>query len=451
MKKNIMTFSGKLYQTAALVVLILVISTACQSETKQSIVSVTAGISSFKPVIVAEGAVDTMDSKGIAVKEMIRIWMTDGKEITDTEPGPYQGTFLTGKFEAVAERDGKELARLGLNDAFSGAEMIFPKAAPFKLQFDDYNGDGQAEFTIGQWNGSNGSFYSILTIGPSNFSILEKNIYSADHRPSIRYRKTGETAFLNKYYDQGKGTYMDVTHRWKYATFYKDAPVLSKDVGAAGVEDAAPKQTSDTIHPAIDVNNGVLEVNGLKLETAEGTLRASGRSALGRIRIVSIGKETVETLGAPSCLGNEVDYRIQGSYKVVLQKTNEKDKFIASLNETTIISPSMNPITMEKLQLGQVELFTFYPQYQDCHGIQMYLFGVDNQTGDAYPYSFLIDGKAYNSYSVKPGTTPVTDKDQLIIKVSTGPGGEVPENEYVFKADLKNHRMELVSKRISTK
>jgi hypothetical protein len=430
MEKNIMIFSGKRYLTAALMLLILVISTACQSETKQSIERVTAEIAPFKPVIVAERAVDTKDSKGIAVKETIRIWMKDGKEITDTEPGPFQGTFLTGKFEAVVERDGKELARLGLNDAFDGGEMIFPKAAPFKLQFDDYNGDGQAEFTIGQWNGSNGSIYSILTIGPSNISILEKNIYSADHRPSIRYRKIGETAFHNKYYDQDKGAYMDVTHRWKDAAFYKDAPVLSKDVGAAGVEDTPPKQTSDTIK-----------------ETADGTLRASGKSALGRIRIVSLGKETIETLGAPSCLGIEADYKIQGSYKVLFEKTNEKDKLIASLNETTIISPSMNPIPMEKLQLGQVELFTFYPQYQDCHGIQMYLFGVDTQTGDAYPFTFVIDGKTYDSYSVKPGTTPVVDNDQMIIMVSTGPGGEVPENEYIFKADLKNHLMKLVNKR----
>jgi hypothetical protein len=451
MEKNNMIFSGKLYLNAVLMLLILVISTACQSKTKQSMDSKTAAIPQFNPVIVAEGAVDTKDSKGIAVKETIRIWMTDGKEITYTEPGPFQGTFRTGKFEAVAERDGKELARLGLNDAFDGGEMIFPKAAPFKLQFDDYNGDGQAEFTIGQWNGSNGSFYSILTIGPSSFSILEKNIYSADQRPSIRYRKAGNTAFLNKYYDQVKGAYMDVTHRWKEAAFYKDAPVLSKDVGAAGIEDTPPKQTLDKILPATDVKNDVLTVSGLKLETAESTLRAFGKSALGRIRIVSLGKETIETLGAPSCLGNEADYRIQGSYKVLFEKTNEKDKLIVSLNETTIISPSMNPIPMEKLQLGQVELFTFYPQYQDCHGIQMYLFGVDNQTGDAYPFTFVIDGKTYDSYSVKPGTMPVVDNDQLIIMVSTGPGGEVPENEYVFKADLKNHRMELVNKLKSSK
>jgi hypothetical protein len=203
--------------------------------------------------------------------------------------------------------------------------------------------------------------------------------------------------------------------------------------------------------PAVDKSNDALTVSELKLETAADTLRASGKSVLGRIRIVSLGKETIETLGAPSCLGRETDYRIQGSYKVIFEKTNEKDKLITSLSETTIISPSINPIPMEKLQLGHVELFTFYPQYQDCHGIQMYLFGVDNQTGDAYPFTFLIDEKAYDSYSVKPGTTPVMDKDQLIIMVSTGPGDELPENEYVFKADLKNHRMEWVNKRKSTK
>jgi hypothetical protein len=125
MNKNNMIFSGKQYITAAYMVFILVISTACQSETKQSIVSKPAEVAPFKPVVVAEGA---MDTKGDGVKEMIRIWMMDGKEITNTEPGSFQGTFLTGEFEAVAERDGKELARLGLNDAFDGGEMSFRKA-----------------------------------------------------------------------------------------------------------------------------------------------------------------------------------------------------------------------------------------------------------------------------------------------------------------------------------
>ncbi|TXK72391.1 hypothetical protein FU659_31365 [Paenibacillus sp. N3.4] len=388
-----------------------------------------------EPIIVAEGILNTNVN---GMKAMIRIWMTEGKELNDPEPGPFQGTILKGKFDAVAtDPEGKELARFELNQGFNGEEMSFKKGPPFRLLFDDYNGDTQPDFTIGQWGGSNGNFYTILTIGPSGFGILDSNIYSADHRSSIRYRKIAPQAFLNKYYDQEKGTYIDQIHRWKDGAFLIEAPFTAKEVSAAGVDDAS---LSDDTSTWLSSN----------LETADGTLRASAKSAAGSIRIVSVGQETAERLGAPSCLGKEEDYRIQGSYKVIFQKTNQQEKLIASLNQLTLISPSMDAINMEKLLLDQVEIFTFYPQYQDCHGISFYLFGIDNQTGDAYSYSFVIDGKTQDSFYVKPGTKPIINNGQLIIMVSTGPGGEVSEDQYVFNTDLKNHRMELVEKRISS-
>jgi hypothetical protein len=168
----------------------------------------------IKPVIIAEG---TPDENNNRMYITIRIIMTVGKEINDPEPGPFQGTFRTGKFEVVSiDSNSKELARLSLNDVFSGGDMSFREEAPFELLFDDYNEDGQPDFTIGQWGGSNGNFYCVLTVGPNGFGILERNIYSADHNPSIRYRKIGDNAFLNKYYDQEKGMYMDARFRGFY-------------------------------------------------------------------------------------------------------------------------------------------------------------------------------------------------------------------------------------------
>jgi hypothetical protein len=64
----------------------------------------------------------------------------------------------------------------------------------------------------------------LLTINPNGFRILVKDIYTADHRGSIRFRKVGDHAFVNRYYDQLKGS-LDVIYRWKDGAFSKDAPI----------------------------------------------------------------------------------------------------------------------------------------------------------------------------------------------------------------------------------
>jgi hypothetical protein len=243
---------NRMLHLGSIIVFILIMGTACGSITKQNVLSTrpTSDLvindkpnkenqlrkknETIKPIIIAEG---TPDENNNRMNITIRIIMTDGKEINDLEPGPFQGTFRSGKFEVVAiDSNSKEVARLSLNDIFDGGEMSFREEAPFELLFDDYNEDGHPDFTIGQWGGSNGNLYCILTVGPNGFSILARNIYSADHDPSIRYRKIGDKAFLNKYYDQEKGTYMDKIYRWKDGVFYSDMPVEAKEISSAGKE-----------------------------------------------------------------------------------------------------------------------------------------------------------------------------------------------------------------------
>jgi hypothetical protein len=245
-----------------LAVLILIIAVSCQkgdqahsgeqplnaaSSPQQPTTNVTQGNgvmseAIIEPVIIAEGATEL---NGNRTKETIRVWFMKGKEVTDPNPGAFQGTFLQGQFEVVAtSNDGKELARFGLNNTFDGGELSFRKDKPFILQFDDYNGDGYPDFTIGQWGSSNGNIYSMLTIDPNGFRILEKNIYSSDHRGSIRYRKVGDHAFINQYYDQLKGN-LDVIHRWKNGGFSSDAPIGAKEVHPAGLEDGVIDSSSE--------------------------------------------------------------------------------------------------------------------------------------------------------------------------------------------------------------
>ncbi|GAA3399701.1 hypothetical protein ACFFNY_18130 [Paenibacillus hodogayensis] len=194
-----------------------------------------AAAPSFQPIVVAEG---TVEAAGGGAYETIRVWWTEGQETTDLSPGPYMGTFLDGKFEAVAYgNNGEEKARLELNGAFDGQAMSFRKGEPFKLLFDDYNGDGAPDFAIGQRAGSNGSLYAIITLREEGFRLLEQNVYSVDSRESIRYRKAGNDGFINTYYDQQKGTYMETIRRWKDGAFLAEAPTVAADVHSAGTDD----------------------------------------------------------------------------------------------------------------------------------------------------------------------------------------------------------------------
>jgi hypothetical protein len=185
------------------------------------------------PVMVVEG---NADLNGVGKNESVQVWLMKGKEVTSTDPGPFQGTYFNGQFVVVATgNDDKETARFSLNDLFEGGDMSFSKDLPDTLQFEDYNGDGDPDFTIGQWAGSNGNIYALMTIGSNGFRVLEKNIYSANHYASIRFSKIGNDAFVNKYYDQQKGTYMDVIHRWKDGAFIADPPIEANEIHSAGV------------------------------------------------------------------------------------------------------------------------------------------------------------------------------------------------------------------------
>ncbi|MBW5444801.1 hypothetical protein GE107_01820 [Cohnella sp. CFH 77786] len=216
-------------------------SLAGESESKDAGLSgVPSERATNEPVLIAEG---TAERPVNGERVTVRVWMAGGKEVTDPSPGPSEGTFLQGRFEATAAgADGTEWTRFGLNDAFDGEDMSFRKDSPFPIFFDDYNEDGNPDFTIAQWGGSNGNFYAMLSIGPDGIYLLDRNLYSADHRSSIRYRKAGHRAFINVYYDQEKG-YMDVVHRWKDGAFVPDAPIQAKKVRPAGMEDGEQMET----------------------------------------------------------------------------------------------------------------------------------------------------------------------------------------------------------------
>lgn len=108
-----------------------------------------------------------------------------------------------------------------------GASDILSFSGEFILETDDYNNDGNIDFTIGQRIGSNGSEYQIYTISKDGeVSILPiddtnnlNRLYIASSLPSVQLEKTGDLSFSYEYYDQNDGKFILKKRIWDGAKF----------------------------------------------------------------------------------------------------------------------------------------------------------------------------------------------------------------------------------------
>lgn len=109
-----------------------------------------------------------------------------------------------------------------------GNEKELSFSGQFELFLEDYNNDGQSDFTLGQWIGSNSSIYNIYSIDkngvpyilPVSISGINKNsIIIASHSYSLELQKTSENSILYENYDQASGEYDSTKLQWDGTKF----------------------------------------------------------------------------------------------------------------------------------------------------------------------------------------------------------------------------------------
>lgn len=182
--------------------------------------------------IVSENTLDyDKDSKN----EKIVVRMVDGKQYEETEAGPFQGWNWQGKFVvSLIDEAGKTISELDLNEAFGGQDLVFNSS--FLLQFDDYNNDGNLDFALGQYASSNGNVYRLFTIKDDVIELLPVKtgeIFSSGGRSryTTEFEKFAKSGFINTYYDNIKGKYIEQHFVWDgsqfiiKSTFEKDVAV----------------------------------------------------------------------------------------------------------------------------------------------------------------------------------------------------------------------------------
>ncbi|WP_339293070.1 hypothetical protein MKY48_12840 [Paenibacillus sp. FSL W8-0187] len=179
----------------------------------------------------------------------------------------------------------------------------------------------------------------------------------------------------------------------------------------------------------------------------EETIRAQGVTDEGRLRVIAVGQEKITTLGAPSCFGIETDMSFTGNYSVQYS-TNQVTNEVTTLGDLTFIQPTSAPVDMIRLPFQAADVFILAPQYRDCHGIQIYAFAVEHETGKAVQLRFQDESLvSYFSY-YRPGTTPMVKDNKLVLESTEGPGGEGSPDykpKRMYRLDLKQGVMVLAN------
>lgn len=156
----------------------------------------------------------------------LNLQLLDGTYSEDwTIPGPLMGRNWSGRFGLVLiDNQGRTLNSFPLSEHFEDP-IIFNDF--FQIQFEDYNGDGDPDFTIGQYGSSNGYFYKLFTLRKNNV-IEELGIklgsdlfISSPKGYSIKLDKVDDHSFKRSYYDNVAGKQMEDIFQWNGSAFQK--------------------------------------------------------------------------------------------------------------------------------------------------------------------------------------------------------------------------------------
>lgn len=181
-----------------------------------------ASVTVTGPVTLSYNELYPVTSRG----EFLKLQLVEGTYSEDwTTPGPFMGRNWSGQFELiVTDEQGNPLSSFSLNDHFTESLQFNDL---FQIQFEDYNGDGDPDFTIGQYGTSNGNFYKLFTLREDN-RIEELAIkpgselfISSPKAYSIQLDKIDNNSFIKSYYDNSEGKQVEDTFQWDGTAFQK--------------------------------------------------------------------------------------------------------------------------------------------------------------------------------------------------------------------------------------
>lgn len=175
------------------------------------------------PIVMANGYITSQNY-------YLQIVLKEGSYRYDFLTG--QQSFWNGSYYLQVFQDTPEQANLISETQLEighEKELSFP--GQFELFLDDYNNDGQSDFTLGQWIGSNQSIYQIYSIDqngipyiiPISISGNEQNsMIIASHSYSIALQKVSKDSITYENYDLTTGIYYSTVLKWDETKFVSE-------------------------------------------------------------------------------------------------------------------------------------------------------------------------------------------------------------------------------------
>lgn len=216
----------------------ILLLTACSEEAgryadNDPVRAATSGLATAKGLNTADNGNITINSSMTISNNLIklngndaylRLKMIVGKYYEDWNPGAFMGTVWEGSFIfELSDAYGKALTTTDLREYYK-EPLTF--TGNFKLVFDDYNNDGNMDFTLGQYASSNGITYKLFTIKRDGtvegLKIREKSelfISSSTGLYSTRLQKYNNISFKELYYDNAQGRNYETVYEWRDKEF----------------------------------------------------------------------------------------------------------------------------------------------------------------------------------------------------------------------------------------
>lgn len=208
----------KTIRTCAAVLVLASALSSCSSGQGVKQTNIGETISVQSPMTISDNRIDADGDP-----KYLRLKLVRGKYYEDWYPGPVSGTVWEGDFAfELADGFGNAIARTELN-RFYREPLVF--TSHFRLEFDDYNADGDPDFTIGQYASSNGWEYRLFTLRDSG-SVEElpirnhPSLFISMHSDySLKLEKVDPKSFKTVHYENSRQVWIERVFRWDGEAF----------------------------------------------------------------------------------------------------------------------------------------------------------------------------------------------------------------------------------------
>ncbi len=155
----------------------------------------------------------------------VNIEMTEGEYYDSSSPkyvqngGMFETNYLGFYRVAIYTDSSSSDAVYKMPVMFETDRLNFEKE--FSLVFDDYNNDGNPDFTLGQWADDNGSSYQLFTVLPGGEikQLPCEGLCAVGFESSLRLIKASPTSFSCEVYDMKAGGKVTLTYSWQDDAF----------------------------------------------------------------------------------------------------------------------------------------------------------------------------------------------------------------------------------------